>query len=258
MRIFLLLIILFIVLILLSFMPCLKNIFSNIFDSRQFKAIRLIITIFGIIGVILGLLNWYTSKNPKAIIKETSFQLDILTPGLPIPPSEIKEENTLNSALNNIIWNPFVMCFMQGWKPVLTEIDDNYNVIAKSFTENKGELISKEKIDTELSPDRSTANITEFYIPPKASFDITRKEIKGRLWSYITIKNKHIELKLEITTLDKICYVKIFYLKKGPWNYILYDYNEYDRWFEIITKKILLKQKINKKINEHLRQRKNK
>ncbi|MFH1904040.1 MAG: hypothetical protein ABIK53_00740 [bacterium] len=182
------------------------------------------------------------------IIKEASFRLDILN-NLAIPPNETKEDNTLNSALNNIIWHPFVMCFMQGWQPVLTETDNNYDFIVKSFTENKGELISKQKIDNELSPGRSTANITKFYIPPEANFNITRKEIKGRLWSHIVIKNKHIELRLEITTLGEICYVKIFYIKNGFWNYILYDYNEYDRWFEIITKKILLKQIINKKIS---------
>lgn len=253
-QVFLVLIILFIALIFLSFVPYLKSTFSNIFDSQQFKAIRLVITIFGIIGIILSFLNWYISKNPKSIIKKTNFQIDIST-----PLSGTNEINSLNSALNNIIWDPFVMCFTQGWKPVLTKTDNNYNVIAKSFTENRGELISKDKIDAELAPSRSTVNIAEFYIPPKASFNITREEIEGRLWAYITIKNKHIDLKLKITTLDKIiCYVKIFYLKKGFLNYIFYDYNEYDEWFEIINKKISLKQKINVKINEYKRKQKNK
>jgi len=253
MKIFLVLIIIFILLILLSLLPLLTTIFSYIFDSSQFKAIRLITTIFGILGVIFGLLNWYTRKNPKVITKETSFQLDILSSPLPTPLNKTKEESALDNALNDLIWNPFVMCFMQGWKPVLTEIDNLYNLIVKSFKEDKGELITKQKIDSELSPSKSTANITEFYIPPKATFNITRKGIKGRLWGYITIKNNYVELSLEITTLDGICYVKTSYLKEGFWNYVFYNYYEYDRWFEIIKKKILLKQEINKKISEHLK-----
>jgi len=243
-------------LILLSIVPFFRVLFSCFFDSSQFKAIRFIITIFGIAGIILGLLSWYTSKNPKAVTKETSFQFDISSPYLPAPPNEKTEETALNSALNDVIWNPFVMCFNQGWKPVLTETDYNLNAIVNFFSEDKGELITKQQIDTELTPGRSTANINKFYIPPKAIFNITRKEIEGRSWGYITIKNNYIELRLEITTFNKICFIKMIYQKKGFRNYILYDYDEYDRWFEILTKKILLKQEVIKKMNEHLRRQK--
>ncbi len=256
MKIFIILIIIFFVLILLSFIPYIKNTLSQFFDSRQFKAIRFIITVFGIISLILGLLNWYVTKNPKVATKETSFQLNVFN-NLPNFPSMPKEDDELKSALNNILYNPFVMCFMQGWQPVLTEIDNNHNTIAKSFTENKGRLISKQEIDNELLPGRSIVTIRDFYIPPDATFNIIRKEIKGRSWGHIIIKNKYIELRLEIAVLDEICYVKMIYRKKGFLNYILYDYSDYDRWFKIISERILSNQTVNKKINEHLRKQKN-
>ena len=65
----------FLVLLLLSFIPSVRNLFASWFVSNQFKAIRFVLTTFGIIGLILGLLNWYMVKTPLALTEKTSFEL---------------------------------------------------------------------------------------------------------------------------------------------------------------------------------------
>ena len=70
MNYFLILGILLVILMAISFIPWVKELLSKLFDSKQFKAIRFIITVFGILGVLLGLFKWYVTTNPKIIRNE--------------------------------------------------------------------------------------------------------------------------------------------------------------------------------------------
>lgn len=239
----------FLVLLILSPIPCVKNLFASWFTSTQFKAIRFILTTFGIIGLILGFLNWYMVKTPLKLIEKASFEIPTYRENIRFETD--KEKGYLYQTENDLLWNPFVMCFKTGWRPVITEIDKNKNAYVRSFREDKGTLLTKEELDAKLAPNKTKANISRgFYIPPGAIFEVNRENIEDRLWTYITIENNYILLQLKLTDLNNISYVEMLYKKRGLLNYIFYDYSEYNEWFNIISTRIKEKQLINQTIRE--------
>jgi len=234
----------FLVLLLLSFIPSVRNLFASWFVSNQFKAIRFVLTTFGIIGLILGLLNWYMVKTPLALTEKTSFEL-LIKRELPFFEAS-KEKRYLYKTENDVLSDPFHQYFSGGWRPVVTEIKKNTLTEIRSFREDKGAFLTKEELDAALAPNKTIANLGHgFYIPPGATFKVNREIIEDRLWTYMTIENNRIFLQLKLTGLINISYVEMVYKKKGLLNYIFYDYSKYNEWFNFISTRIKEKQLTN-------------
>jgi hypothetical protein len=219
------------------------------FDSDRFKSFRLVITLFGIVGAILGYSNWYYDANMK-IKDNISFELPDYYKKF-IDAKENQELTYQYMAENDIIYNPFFMCFHKGWQPVITEVDKNYNAKLTVFGEDEGKMLTKEELDRILQPNKSTANISDFYLPPKARFSLKRQVERGHHVSIINISSSDINLTLEVSTSFKnsICNVKVTYVKNWIFR-IFRDNFDYDNWHRIICDRLKHKQRLSQRINQ--------
>lgn len=231
-----------------TFKP-LKTWCAKQFETDWFKALRLAITLFGIIGAILGYLTWHheVNKNMKCDI---SFELPSYYKKF-IDAKENQEIIYQYAIENDIIYNPFFMCFYQGWQPVITITDKDYNAKLTDFGKDKGTLFTKDELNKILQPNKSTANISDFYLPPKARFSIKRRAVKGHNISEIIISNNRVNLTLEIAASFKnsICDVKVTYTKKWLLR-VFYDNFDYDNWYDIICDRLKHKQQLSQEINQ--------
>lgn len=233
----------------LSFFPIIRKLFSSFYDSKQFKAIRFVLTVFGIASLILGFFKWYTAEHQMEIHERANFEIFGISIDKDNQKSPVTAECALVRALDDIFHRPFHGYFMQGWRPVATRVGKRHDQAIVSFEEDKGKFIPWSKIEDVIN------NLTEsckpapkigFYIPPEATFDISFEREDERLWSLIDIENDVISLNLKVTTLGAFCYVEMNYKKKGIFNYIFYDYELYDQWYGLLKTGILELQEVNR------------
>ena len=232
-----------------SFIPVIKKLFSASYDSKQFKAIRFVITVFGVASLILGFIKWYTAEHQMEIHERANFEIFSISIEKGKQKSPVIPECALIRALDDIFHRSFHGYFMRGWRPVVTRVGKKHDQAIVSFAEDKGEFIPWDKIEDVINDFTETCGPAPnigFYIPPNATFNISFKREDGRLWSLINIENDVISLNLKVTTLGAFCHAEMTYKKKGIFNFIFYDYALYDQWFTLLKTGVLELQEVNR------------
>jgi hypothetical protein len=237
---FILILIGLIICLISSLMPLVRRWLSIAFDSKQFKAIRFVLTVFGVLSLFLGLVKWYTESRRMTIHDKSNFQI-FISPDIATYNNPIKDTYAMSNAISNIFHRPFCAYFHSGWRSVVTKIGLNHDENVSTFEEEKGESVSLGTLGSQTSSSmhECIAPRIDFFIPPKSTFNISFKRDKNnRLWCFIKIENNDMSLLLEITTIKTFCYTSLTYKKKGIFNYLFSNFDKYDEWYSIVKKGI--------------------